>query len=260
MSRIQWMKLEEKSVQLGLDRGVLYPSAGSAVPWNGLVSVSESGSQQSASYYIDGQRFLSTASPRDFGASLTAYTFPDEFAEICGIVEAADGLFLDSQVPDQFGLCYRTMYGNDKNYKIHLVYAATAAMSDTQYQTLSDGQNDPSVFEFDLLATPQLAPGFRPTAHVVIDTRNLTPLAVANIENLIYGTWNQDPYLPSIAELYEMMNYGDEVNITDNGDGTWTADGSYRYIDLDEDTGLFTIKNVVVVDHGNSTYDVSDTA
>lgn len=258
MSRLKWGNPEDKIVQSGLDRGVLYPQNKPAVVWNGLVSVNETGSQETNTYYVDGRKFLTTVTPREYGATISAYTFPDEFAEICGIVEAADGLFLDSQVPDRFALSYRTMYGDGKHYKIHLIYGVTAAMSDVEYQTLTGDSNDPVPFEFEISAIPQSISGFRPTAHVIIDTRNLSSLNIANLENMLYGTHGMEAHMPSIQVLYEMMNFGDIVVIRDNGDGTWTAEGSYKYITVDEN-GEFSITNVTVEDHGDGTYDVAST-
>jgi len=258
MTRIKWHMEEDMQVQAGLDRGVLYPANGKAVPWNGLVSVNESGSQQTSTYYVDGRRFLTTVTPREYSATISAVTFPDEFAEICGITEAADGLFLDSQVPDQFGLCYRTLYGDGKHYKLHLLYGVTAAMSDVQYETLDSSGTDPTPFEFEISAIPQPIEGYRPTAHVIIDSRNLSLTTLQNIENMVYGTYGVEAYLPTIQTLFDMMNYGDIVVIRDNGDGTWEAEGSYKYINVDED-GVFSIDNVTVDDHGDGTYDVAST-
>jgi len=258
MSRIQWMKENEKLIQGGLDRGVLYPADKPAVAWNGLVSVNESGSQQTASYYIDGRKFLTTVTPREYSATISAVTFPDEFAELCGIVEAADGLFLDEQVPDQFGLSYRTMYSDGSNYKIHVLYGVTAAPSDVQYETLG-ANNDPTPFEFEISGIPESIEGFRPTSHVTIDSRNLSPLLLANVENLLYGTYGQEATLPPIKTLYDMMNYGTTVVIRDNGDGTWEAEGSYKYFSVDSFTGQFAIDQVTLNDHGDGTYDVAST-
>lgn len=259
MTRVQWMKEEDKLVQGGLDRGVLYPENKPAVPWNGLVNVVESGAQQTNTYYVNGRKFLTTVTPREYEAKIQAVTFPDEFAEICGITEAADGLFLDSQVPDQFGLSYRTHYAGGTAYRIHLLYGVTAAMSDVSYQSLSGGSNDPTMFEFDISAIPQELEGFRPTAHVIIDSRNLSPLVLANVENIIYGTHNMEASLPTIQSLFDMMNYGDIVVIRDNGDGTWEAEGSYKYISVDPHSGEFLIKNVTVQDNGDGTYKVAST-
>ena len=261
MSKIQWAKPEDKLVQGGLDRGVLYPSNGPAVPWNGLVSITESGNQETSTYYVDGRKFLTTVTPREYTGTLSCITFPDEFADICGIVEAADGLFLDSQVPDQFGLSYRTLYGNGSPfYKIHILYGVTASMSDVQYQSLSGDSSDPTPFEFDLTATPQAVNGFRATAHVIVDTKNVDADKIYQIEDILYGyTYPNEPQLPTINTLFEMMNFGDIVRITDNGDGTWEAEGSYKYITVDPNPGAFVIDNVTAVDHGDGTYDVAST-
>jgi hypothetical protein len=258
MTRIKWHEEEQKLTQGGIDRGVLYPQNKPAVPWNGLISVTESGAQDTSTYYVDGHKFLTTVTPREYNGTLEAYTFPDEFAEICGIVEAADGLFLDSQVPDQFGLSYRTLYNDGKSYKLHLLYGVTAAMSDTTYQTLGDS-SDPTTFSFDISATPQRIDGFRPTAHVIIDSRNLSHDILTTIENMIYGSYNNEAYLPTIKSLFDMMNYGDIVVIRDNADGTWEAEGSHKYIDVDPNTGRFTIRNVEAHDHGDGTYHVAST-
>lgn len=266
MSRIQWGQPQETLIQAGLDRGVLYPPSGPAVAWNGLVSVDESGSQQTTTYYVDGRKFLSTVTPREYSATITALTFPDEFADLCGIVEAADGLFLDSQVPDQFGLSYRTMYGDGTHYKIHLIYGVTAAMSDATFQTLSGDSNDPTPFEFQISATPEAISGFRPTAHAIVDTKNLDDAMIYKIENMLYGYEYEngaptEPHLPPIQTLFEMMNYGDVVKVVDNGDGTWYAEGSYKYI-VTHDDGSFELTlspdtNLTMVDHGDGTYDLT---
>lgn len=271
MSRIQWGKTGDIWVQQGLDRGVLYPPSGPAVPWNGLVSVDEDGGQETSTYYVDGRKFLSTVTPREYSATISAVTFPDEFADLCGIVEAADGLFLDSQIPDQFGLSYRTMYGDGKHYKIHLIYGVTAAMSSTTYQSLSGDSNDPTPFEFSISAIPESVAGYRPTAHVIIDTKNLDDDMVYSIENMLYGyEYDVDengvygptePHLPPIQTLFEMMNFGDVVKVIDHGDGTWTAEGSYKYV-VTNDDGSFELTlapatNLTAVDHGDGTYDLT---
>lgn len=258
MTELRWGKPEDKIIQAGLDRGVLYPKDNPAVAWNGLTDITESGGQAQSQYYVNGRLFLTTVTPREYTAKLSCVTFPDEFSDICGIVEATDGLYLDSQVPDSFGLSYRTMYGDGVNYKIHLLYSVTAAMSDVQYQTLDDSVN-PTPFEFDLAAVPQPITGFRPTAHAIVDTRNIEHKTVVDIEAMLYGTGNTDPYLPSLTTLYEMMNYGDIVVIRDNGDGTWTAEGSYKHITVDFETGAFVIDGVNTADLGGGEYKVAST-
>lgn len=260
MARLQWGAPLDKTWQAGLSHGVLYPSNGPAVPWNGLISIEESGSQESNQYYVDGRKFMTTVTPREYSARLSCYTFPDEFAEACGLVEAADGLILDSQQVDQFGLSYRTSGGDglgNEHYKIHCIYGVQAAMSDNTYQTIG-ADVEPLAFQFELSAIPQSITGFRPTAHVIIETAHMTEDKIVEIEKILYGTWNVEASLPPIQTFYDMMSYGEIVVIRDLGDGFWEAEGSRKYIKLLSD-GAFQVDNVTVVDHGDGTYDVSDT-
>lgn len=252
MSRLVWHKNEDRTYQTGVDRGVLYPSSGDPVPWNGLINVTEQGSQTATTYYRDGIPYLTCVTPRAFSAQLSAYTYPDVFGDALGIVEAGDGLFLDSQTPDQFDLSYRTFYGDGESYKIHIIYGATAVLSDLSFSSIGDSA-DPTTFEFSLTCTPQKVAGYRPTGHIVIDTRNLESGMVTEIENLIYGTFNETATLPPIDALIEMMSYGDIVTVTDNGDGTWTAEGSYKNV-MSDPYGSFTITNVEKADLGGGSY------
>lgn len=260
MTRLIWGEPLDKSWQAGLDRGVLYPPNGPGVPWNGLISVDEGGSQEKSTYYVDGRKYLEMVTPREYSAQISAFTFPDEFYDLCGIVEAADGLLLDGQQPDRFGLSYRTGVTDGTGagyYKIHLVYGVMATTSNAQHQTLS-GSVEPETFQFDISAVPESVSGFRPTAHVILDTRHIDPLTIIEIEKMIYGTWHVDAHLPPIQTFFDMMSFGEIVVIRDNGDGTWEAEGSRKYITVYED-GEFKVDNVTVVDNGDGTYQVSDT-
>lgn len=257
MSRLVWGQPSDRVYQTGVDRGVLYPTDKPAVAWNGLFNVVEQGQQSSTTFRRDGLAYLTVVSPREFAAQISAYTFPDEFAEICGIVEAADGLYLDSQIPDSFDLSYRTLYEDGVHYKIHVVYGATAILSDVQYQTLGDAINL-ATFEFDISTVPRSIPGYRPTAHIIIDTRQLDATTIANIENMLYGTHGMDAGIPDPNDLLEMMSFGDKVIVTDNGDGTWTARGSYEHVKTDE-FGNFTIDNVPRLDLGPGVYEFAST-
>lgn len=260
MSRLKWGEPLDKTWQAGLSHGVLYPPSGPAVPWNGLISVDESGSQESNHYYVDGRHYLSTVTPREYSAKLSCYTFPDEFAELCGLYEVADGLILDSQQPDRFGLSYRTGGGDgvgNEFYKIHCIYGVMAAASDTSYQTIG-ADTEPTAFQFDISAIPESIAGFRPTAHVIIDTRHMSPDKIIEIENILYGTWHVNASLPPIQTFFDMMSYGEIVVIRDNGDGTWEAEGSRKYIQIFSN-GDFQVDNVTAVFHADGTYDVSDT-
>ena len=240
MAEIIWG--ENRTFHSGIDRGVIYPASKPAVPWNGLISVDESGDQERSTYYVDGRKYLTMVSPREYKAKITAYTFPDELAELCGIVEVADGLYLDEQVPDRFALSYRTMINGGTSYRIHIVYGITAAMGDVQFQTHSN-ETDPTDFEFDIEAVPESIVGYRPTAHVMIDSTNLSEDAIYDLEKILYGYDGLEPSVPPLQTIYDMLNFGDILVIRDPGDGTFTIEGSYKYIKTNPD-GSFEVTNL----------------
>lgn len=247
MSTLEWNRPQDRTYESGLDRGVLYLESGEAIPWSGLVSVDDAGTAETKEFYMDGIKFLATVSGRDWAGKIEAYTYPDEFAALLGIAEVEDGLYLDSQMGDRFGLSYRTIvtspdYDQQPHYKIHLIYKAMAAIQEFSHQTLSSS-TDPNPFEFEISAIPQWIPNRRPSAHVIIDTRKLDVNSREAIENLIYGTSTTDPVLPSVLDLAEIMSFGDRVVVVYNGDQTWTATGSNDDIVVTQ-SGYFTIKNV----------------
>lgn len=262
VTRLSWSATTDRIFETGLDRGVLYPKVGPAVPWNGLTAVDEGGGESAASYYIDGRPFLFLPRPKEFTATIKAYTFPDEFSAIMGVTEAADGMYLDSQMGDAFDLSYRTLIGNaldgtDFGYKIHLIYNATVTPSSISYQTLSNSIN-PIEFAWEIQAVPVLVEGYRPTAHIMIDTRHMDATRLAEIEALVYGNETTDASMPTPQEVFDVLSFGDAIIITDNGDGTWTAEGSYQNVFMIGD-GIFEIDNVTATDNGDGTYYVSTT-
>jgi hypothetical protein len=262
MSQLRWSNPTDRKFEAGLDRGVLYPNNKPAVAWNGLSSVDENGGEGATAYYIDGRPFLFLPKPKEYTATIKAYTYPDEFSEIMGNVEAADGMYLDSQIGDSFGLSYRTLIGGSdtplgENYKIHLIYNVTVVPSAVSNQTLAETIN-PVEFSWEIQAVPVPVTGYRATAHITIDTRGMDPAKLVQIEELIYGTVSVDAELPDPQTIHDILSYGDTIIITDNGDGTWTAEGSYHNIYLIGD-GVFQIDNVNAVDHGDGTYTISST-
>lgn len=247
MAKIEWNRPSDQTFQAGVDRGVIYVDDGPVVPWNGLSSVSDSGESTTKELFLDGIKFLAVVSPRNWQGSLEAYSFPDEFGELIGISALTDGLFADSQAPDRFNLSYRTMISapNDspkQHYKIHLVYKVMASLSEFSNTTLGDDV-EPVSFSFDLSATPIRIPGKRPTAHIIIDSRNLDDTLLKEIEDLLYGNENQDPVFPDINVLIDMMTFSNDVVVVYNGDGTWTATGSRANIKMLDNDGHFRIKN-----------------
>lgn len=233
-----------------------------AVPWSGLTAVDEAGGESAVSYYIDGRPYLHFPRPKEFAATIKAYTYPDEFAAMMGLVEVADGMYLDSQVGDSFHLSYRTLVGNatdglDHGYKIHLVYNVTVVPSSVSYQSSFNTINAHE-FSWGIQAVPVPVEGYRSTAHVIIDTRHMEENLTRRIEAMLYGTGNTAPYMPDPNVILDMLSFGDTIIITDHGDGTWSAEGSYANVYLIGD-GVFEIKNVDAIDNGDGTYTIAST-
>lgn len=233
-----------------------------AVPWNGLTGVDENGAEAATAYYIDGQPFLYLPKPKPFQATLKAYTYPDEFAELMGLAEVADGMYLDSQMGDTFDLSYRTLVGNSiegtsHGYKIHLVYNVTVAPQSVSYAPVTNTVN-PTEFAWDVQAVPIAIEGYLPTAHIVIDTRHMDSNKLSEIEALLYGDDMTLPSMPRPSTVLDLLSYGDAVVIIDNGDGTWTAEGSYLNVYLTDGDGNFEIDNIYAIHYADGHYILSD--
>lgn len=262
MTRLQWDQPEERFYEAGLDRGVLYLSDGSGVPWNGLVSVKETNDgDTSTPFYVDGVKYIDHHVIGDYLATLEAFTYPDEFLEYEGQVEIDYGVFAGEQPPKTFSLSYRTKISHglnaDAGYQIHVVYNLTAVPSDKAYSTLSNTPT-PMTFTWEIAATPEAVEGFRPTAHVIIDSRYMHKYAIANLETLLYGSNTKNAHLP---ELYELLNIAQNwrlIRIIDNGDDTWTAIGPDEYIrEIDE--GVIEIENATITPIDANSYYITDT-
>lgn len=197
MTRITWDGTGERRFETGIDHGVLYPvgAAGAystGVPWNGLISVSENPSGAEATpLYADNIKYLNLYSAEEFGATIEAYTYPDEFALCDGSAEPEPGVTIGQQPRKAFGLSYRTLVGDDisgqdAGYKIHLVYGAKAAPSGKTYSTVNDSP-EAATFSWEVTTTPVSVTGFKPTATLTIDSTKATPSQMAALENLLYG-------------------------------------------------------------------------
>lgn len=194
---IQWDQAGERFYETGVDRGVLYVQSAlgtypTGVAWNGLTAVTESPSGAEAQpKYADNIKYLNLVSREEFGATIEAYTYPDEFGVCDGTVEAEIGVLLGQQSRKQFGLCYRTILGNDINgndlgYKLHLIYGALAAPSEKAYSTINETP-DAITFSWTVTTTPVPVTGFKPTASITIDSRTANPTALAALEVILYG-------------------------------------------------------------------------
>jgi hypothetical protein len=227
MPSLVWDKTGDKIYETGLDKGVLYLPDGTAVPWNGLTSVIESFDKETSPVYYDGMKINDLVSLGDFSATMKALTYPEEFSELEGLGKKRAGLFLADQIPKVFCLSYRTLIGNDivgdtAGYKIHILYNVTAIPNDKEYATLS---GDPTLAEFEwhLTAVPEEIPGFRPTAHIIINSRDVDSYLLQGLEEMLYGSTTAEAGLVSMEDLIAFINESYLIKIIDNGDGTWSA-------------------------------------
>lgn len=217
MSRIEWNKPGERFFEAGVNQGVLYPRVGPGVPWNGLVSVSESTSGGDLeSLYYDGVKYLDVVAGEDFQAVLEAYSAPREFDASDGQKALSPGLFVTQQPRKTFGLSYRTLIGNDLvgqdyGYKLHIVYNCTASPSGRTNKTLA-GNIAPDTRTWTINTVPPPASTFKPTAHIVLDSTLIDPFAMQQVEMLLYGRDADDersallPYLPTVAQLVATLD------------------------------------------------------
>lgn len=216
MARLEWDKTGERFYETGTDRGVLYPTVdgggyGTGVPWNGLTAVTESPSgAEATALYADNTKYLSLMSVEEFGATLEAYTYPDEFAECDGSASIAKGVVIGQQERKSFGLSYRTKVGNDiegddLGYKIHIIYGVKASPSEKSYATINDSP-EAVTFSWELTTTPVNVAGFKPTASITIDSTKANPTDLASLEKILYGDESNAPRLPLPDEIAKIMS------------------------------------------------------
>lgn len=211
MTRITWGDIGQRFYETGVDRGVLYVGEQPGVPWMGLVSVSENPTGGEAKpYYIDGIKYLNISAAEEFEATIEALQSPPEFASCDGNVAIQNGLIVTAQPRKSFGFSYRTLLGNDVDaddhaYKIHLVYNALAAPASRANNTLSDTVNV-STLSWNITTKPPTITGFKPTAHLVIDSRTTDPVKLATIEDILYGDESESARMPTPDELIAIYN------------------------------------------------------
>lgn len=267
MTKLVWDGVGDRVFETGLDRGVLYMPDGSGVPWSGLTSIIEKPGNKSRATYFDGQKINDLARVGDYSATMKAITYPDEFLEIEGSVLSPAGVFFNNQPPQVFALSYRTKIGDDvqgdaAGYKIHILYNVTAIASDVERST-NTMEIDPVEFEWDIYAVPEEAPGFRPTAHVTVDSRKVDAALLAEIEDRLYGS---EALMPELIPMLELVTYVNEFyryKITDHGDGTWSVyvpdPADITLIVGGPDDGKFTLTDANAVYIDPEIFVISDT-
>lgn len=214
MSKIVWDQTGERLYETGVKQGVLYiPASGvysKGVAWNGLTAVTESPSgAEATALYADDIKYLNLMSNEEFGCTIEAYTYPDEFAVCDGSASLAKGVSIGQQPRKTFGLCYRTTLGNDTDgnnygYKLHMVYGCLAAPSEKAFSTINDSP-EAITFSWEVSTTPVNVAGHKPTAHLEIDSTKADPVKLAALEKILYGDTDTEARLPLPDEIVTLM-------------------------------------------------------
>lgn len=214
MPRLTWDDLGKRFYETGVKQGVLYPQEGGAYPkgvaWNGLTAVTESPSgAEPTPLYADDIKYLELTSNEEFGCTIEAYTYPDEFKACNGEATLAEGVTIGQQTRVPFGFCYKTVLGNDEKkndygYKLHLVYGATASVSEKAFQTINDSP-EAITFSWEVTTTPVAVKGFKPTAILTIDSTTIAADKLTALEDILYGKDEAEARLPLPDEIAELV-------------------------------------------------------
>lgn len=225
MSKIKWDQTGERLYETGVKNGVLYVQGtggtyGTGVAWNGLTAVTESPSgAEATALYADDIKYLNLLSTEEFGATIEAYTYPDEFAECDGSASLAEGVYIGQQKRKAFGMVYKTVLGNDVDmndhaYKLHIIYGALAAPSEKAYATINDSP-EAITFSWEITTTPVTVSttGMKPTASITIDSTKADTTKLAALEDILFGkdastdsaSDASEPRLPLPDEIATLM-------------------------------------------------------
>lgn len=216
MAILTWDGIGERVYETGVDRGVLYipNSSGvynNGVAWNGLTSVTESpsGAEPSAQY-ADNVKYLNLFSAEEFGATIEAFTYPDEFAPFDGLGVPSPGVTIGQQSRKSFGLSFRTRIGNDLDgdahgYKLHMIYGCSASPSERAYSTVNDSP-EAITFSWELTTVPVAVAGYTPTSIITVDSTQVSASDLAELEQFLYGTAGTDPSLPTPAAVLAIFS------------------------------------------------------
>ena len=220
MAKLVWDNIGERFFEAGVSNGVLYPQVSGAYPkgvaWNGLTAVTESpAGAELTDMWADNIKYASIRSAETFGATIEAYTYPDEFAACDGSASLVDGVSIGQQRRNNFGFSYKTKIGSDadgldgEGYKLHLIYGASAFPSEKAYSTINDSP-DAITFSWEVTTVPVPVTGFKPTASITIDSTKVNAAKLADLETILYGAAGVDPRLPLPDEIASLM-LGDAV-------------------------------------------------
>lgn len=215
MAKLIWDAVGDRLYETGVRQGVLYPMSNGTYPkgvaWNGLTAVTESPSgAEPTPLYADDIKYLNLLSAEEFAATVEAYTYPDEFAECDGSATLTSGVTIGQQPRKTFGLCYRTILGNDTEnenhgYKLHIIYGAMAAPSEKAYESVNDSP-EAITLSWELSTTPVNVTGFKPTASITIDSTKVAEGKMEALEKILYGDGSNDARLPMPDEIKTIMD------------------------------------------------------
>jgi hypothetical protein len=257
MTRAVWDSVGEHLYETGVDRGVLYQvntSTGEfedGVVWNGLTTVTESPSGAAATaQWADNIKYLNLYSYEEFGGTIEAFTYPDEFGQNDGTASPEPGVNIGQQTRKAFGFAYRTRVGNDLEaqdfgYKLHLIYNATASPSEKAYETIGDTPS-PINFSWEFATLPVAITDYKPTSYICIDSTKVDADALAALEDMLYGTVSDDPRLPSPDEVLGLF----AGTITSVTPGTPTYDSGTDLVTIPGTVGVVYKLNGVVTTAG----------
>ena len=223
MPMLVWDKIGERFYETGVDHGVLYIQDNTGkymkgIVWNGLISVTESPSGAEVTpQYADNIKYLNLVSVEEFGATIEAFTYPDEFSKCDGTAELGSGIMIGQQSRAYFGLSYRTVVGdditgNEYGYKLHLIYGALASPSDKAYSTINDSP-EAITFSWEITTVPVEVPGFKPTSSITIDSTKVNAEIMKQIEELLYGSDSESASLPLPADILKLLDEEEEEEI-----------------------------------------------
>ena len=215
MARLIWDEVGQRFFETGVKNGVLYVQDNdgtykNGVVWNGLTAVTESPSgAEETPLYADDVKYLTLRSAEEFGATVEAYTYPEEFEQCDGSASIAEGITIGQQARRAFGLCYRTSVGNDIqgqnfSYKLHLIYGCTVAPSEKSYSTINDNP-EAITFSWELSTVPVPVDGFSPTASLVIDASKVDEGKMQLLENALFGDDQNEAKLLLPNEIIELI-------------------------------------------------------
>ena len=212
MSKLVWDQVTKKIYETGTDHGVIFPqnndgTYGAGVAWNGLTGFTESPSgAEKTDLWADNIKYVSLRSAEDYGGTIEAYTYPDEFKPCIGEAEVADGVNFGQQKRQAFGFACRTVVGNDVQmndygYKLHICYGCTVSPSERSYQTINDSPEAITFsYEFSTTPVPITVTGhtnMKPVASIVIDSTKADVTKLQALLDKLYGTDNSEPELPT---------------------------------------------------------------